>query len=291
MTADLLILGAGIAGLSAALGACDRGAFPLVLDAGGPPEPGRRFDVLFDDDFTPVGGPMPTSLTWACTRVLGFSTPNGYRRRPGYVVDREALRQQLLTEVQRRGAEVAWHTPASWDGHRASAQGQDLPEVPVLLASSAFVPDEANNDRRIIRCWQGTGNPATSYLLTTISQAPAPILIAMTGANRWAAFGWQDPADAMPELPPGAELTFERSRRRARPETWPLCGPHWLRLGSAAGLEPAHGFGLAAKLALSRMTGWLAADMTLDPARQAAWTSYDDWIAPYRHWLHTAIGP
>jgi hypothetical protein len=289
MTADLLILGAGIAGLSAALGACDRGAFPLVLDQAGPPEPGRRFDVLFDDDFQPVGGPLPASLTWACTRILGMATPAGYQRQPGHVVDREALRHVLLTEALQRGATVIWQAPARWDGQRAAADGYDLPDVPVLLASSAFLPEEGRTERRLLRCWQGKGPQASSYLVKPLASPAGEALIAMTGAGRWCAFGWQRPDAAPPELPDDAVLTYEVERPFAGQATFPLHGPQWLRLGAAAGLEPAHGFGLAAKLALARTTGWMAADWTIQQSGPNAWATYGNWVRPYRHWLLSTL--
>jgi hypothetical protein len=285
MTADLIILGAGIAGLSAALGACDRGAIPLLLDAGEPPEAGRRHDLLIDADFVPVGGPLPTAVTWACTRILGLAAGETIHRLHGHVIDREALRQHLLAQALGRGAVVRWRTAAAWDGIRASAPARDLPDVPVLLASSAFLPVGQPAGRRIRRVWQGTGTPLSSYVVAPVSQENGNLILAMTGSNRWSIFGWQADEAAPPTLPPGAELTFERACPVA-PASTVLSGATWLRLGGAAGLEPAHGFGLVARLALSRSTGWLAAEWTLTGAAAEAWASYGGWLAPYRHWLH-----
>jgi hypothetical protein len=289
MTPDLLILGGGVAGLSAALGACDRGAFPLVIDAGAPPQPDGRFDLLIDDDFGPVGGPFPTALAWACTQFQGLDTPTGVHRLPGHVVDRDALRRQLLTEAQGRGAVVRWQETARWDRHYAHTDDGNLPDVPVLLASSAFRPNQAGQ-RRVRRTWQGTDSPASSYLLTPLAEGR--ILLATTGGNRWHAFGWQPTEASPPALPAGARLMDEQERAYGDVGETPLSGPGWLRLGAAAGLEPDHGFGLASRLALSRATGWLAAEWTLNG--QAAWSGYAPWLAPYRYWLGTCrerLGP
>lgn len=287
MTADLIILGAGIAGLSAALGACDGGVFPLLFDAGPPPVTGRRHDLLVDRDFLPVGGPLPTSLAWACTRILGLTAAEGsHHRLPGHVVDREALRQCLLAEALGRGATVAWNSPAEWQDHRAVAGGTALPDVPVLLASRAFAPPDAHGERRIHRVWQGTGTPASSYLVTPVPTSGGQFLLAMVGGNRWSCFGWQRSDDVVPPLPTGAEATWSGSGL-ATGGDGTLCGPNWLRLGGAAGLEPRHGFGLAARLALSRSAGRLAAAWILDGAGPETWASYTTWLAPFRHWLQT----
>jgi hypothetical protein len=290
MTPDLIILGGGIAGLSAALGACDRGAFPLVIDAGRPPEPGRRFDLLIDDDFGPVGGPFPPAIGWACTQFQGLETASGIQTLSGHVVDRDALRRHLLSEAVGRGAVVHWQRSARWEDGRALIAGHDLPRVPVLLASSAFRPEGEGDRRRLRRCWQGTGTPTSSYLLRPL--ADGEILLAITGGNRWHAFGWQQPDAPAPALPAGARLIDEQARAYGAIGDGPLSGNGWLRLGAAAGLEPAHGFGLAARLALSRATGWLAAAWTL--RGETDWSGYVSWLAPYHYWLDTCrdrLGP
>ncbi|MBC7541766.1 MAG: hypothetical protein H7338_03465 [Candidatus Sericytochromatia bacterium] len=285
---ELIIVGAGIAGVSAALGALDRGAAVTLFDAGDPPIPGCRHDLWLEAGFRPFGATPPVRLSWACTRLLGLNTATGYEPGPGYLVDREQLRAEMLAEAVAHGAVIHWRRPARWLDDRLWLHDVPVPHGPMILATDLTDPDPTESVW--YSAWQGTGTPASSFVADMLPlDGPGQLVRAVSGPDRWVALGWHTQDLAHPPDTTGATLIHRTRRRSPLAPDRPLWEPQVLRVGSAANLIPRHGFGLAQTLAAARLAGFMAAHWVIRQAPATAWAHYGRVMAPIRLWLRQGL--